>query len=135
MRTRILAILAFLTLLTAGVAAQGPGAGMTLVCSTTDGTVVINQQTISLADYQLRFDQVVADGVIRFHDTANNISAVLDTRDSEGLYLLVEDSGVRMQLVASRKNIQFREVKEGSEPGAPTWSMLSRYLPSNDTKK
>ncbi|MCB2206264.1 hypothetical protein KQI65_16090 [bacterium] len=128
MRKMLFSIMIALPLLTAGAYAQDPGATMTMVCPTTDGTVTINEQAVTLADYHLQFDNMLADGVVRYTDHVNNVSAVLDAREDEGLYLSIEDNGITMQVVAARSNISYRFDHRGSEPSAPSWSALNQYI-------
>jgi hypothetical protein len=124
-----------LPLLAAGVHAQDPGSSMTMICKTSDGTVTINERTVTLADYQLQFNDVIADGVVRYSDPRSDVYAVLDARDDEGLYLQIEENGVTMQVVAARSEISYRFDKAGSEPAAPSWSALTRYFaPAADSK-
>lgn len=115
---------------TAGLAfAQGPHTSMTtMVCETSDGVVRISDRSISLADYELRFDSVVGDGVFRFADEANGIVALLDVRDDQGLYLLVSEPGNEMQVVASRSNINYEQGERGTEPATPAFSSILRMI-------
>jgi hypothetical protein len=103
---------------------------MTMICKTSDGPVTISRHAVSLADYHLQFEGEVADGILRFTDNRNNVSATLDTRDDQGLYLRVEDNGTKMQVVAARSEI-FCRPDDGSEPSAPSLSALNRFLRSS----
>jgi len=135
MRTTIAIIITILPLLAAGVSAQGPGSSMTMICKTSDGTVTISERSVTLADYQLQFEDILADGVVRYSDPRSNVHAVLDARDDQGLYIQIEENGVTMQVVAARSEISYRFDKAGSEPAAPTWSALSRYIAPTDTNQ
>ncbi|MDT8325033.1 MAG: hypothetical protein RRA94_13045 [Bacteroidota bacterium] len=135
MRTTIAFMMTILPLLAAGVQAQGPGSSMTMICPTSDGTVTISERTVTLADYQLHFDDIIADGIVRYSDPRSNVIAVLDARDDQGLYLQIEENGVTMQVVAARSLISYRFDKSGNEPAAPSWSALTRYInPASDRK-
>ncbi len=109
----------------AGMAfAQGPNTTTTMVCSTSDGTVRISDHKVTVADYELQFDSMIQDGVLRFVDTRSSAVAVLDARDNEGLYLIVNEGGQTMQVVASRTDIRYEDSERGSEPTAPSLSSV-----------
>ncbi len=135
MRKTIAILMLALPLLAAGARAQGAGSSMTMICPTSDGTVTISEHTVTLADYQLQFEDIIADGIVRYSDSRNNVHAILDARDDQGLYLAIEEAGVTMQVVAARSEISYRFDKQGSEPAGPSWSALTRYIgPATENK-
>ena len=116
----------------AGMAfAQGPNTATTMICSTSDGTVRISDRKVNVADYDLQFDSVLQDGVLKFVDTRTNAVAVLDARDEDGLYLVVTEGGQTMQVVASRTDIRYEDAEHGSEPTAPTLSSVLNLVSYN----
>jgi hypothetical protein len=123
--------------LVAGLAlAQTPNTATTMVCSTSDGTLRISDRLVTLADYKLQFDSVVQEGVIRFVDSRCNASLVLDARDDQGLYLLVNEGGNTMQVVAARVDIRYENTNRGNGPASPSLSSILDLLhPSSPDKK
>ncbi|MBE0644774.1 MAG: hypothetical protein IH600_11890 [Bacteroidetes bacterium] len=115
--------------------AQGPHTATTLVCSTSDGTVRISDQRVTLADYDLQFDSMVQEGVLRFIDTRSSATAILDARDNEGLYLVVNEGGQTMQVVAARTDIRYEPTDRGSEPVAPSLSSVLHLLRGSSERK
>ena len=109
----------------AGLAfAQGPNTSTTMVCRTSDGTIRITDQAITVADYRLRYDGTLKDGVLRFTDASTGAVAVLDARDSDGLYLEVREGGQTMQLVAATADIRYESTDRETEPASPTLSSV-----------
>ncbi|MFZ1728778.1 MAG: hypothetical protein WBQ23_04130 [Bacteroidota bacterium] len=123
--------------LVAGLAfAQGPNTtATTMVCATNDGTIRISDHQVTLADYNLQFDSIIQDGVIRFVDTRSNAVAVLDARGDQGLYLLVTEGGKTMQVVAARSAIRYETNDRGSEPTSPSLSSVIDLLQSSPISK
>ncbi|MBR9979016.1 MAG: hypothetical protein KFH87_13095 [Bacteroidetes bacterium] len=116
--------------------AQGPHTSMTtMVCKTSDGVVRISDHNISLADYDLRFDSVVRDGVFLFTDNASGVEALLDVREDQGLYLLVSEPGNDMQVVASRSNISYEQSERGTEPATPAFSSILNMVRASSRGK
>ena len=104
-----------------------------MTCKTSDGTLTISEHSVQLADYQLQFNGFIADGIVKYADPNGNVFAVLDARADDGLYLEVEESGKRMQVVASRSDIRYR-FESGSGTSAPSWSsVLSRFTQTGHT--
>ena len=87
MRKSIIMILVALPLMAVSALAQGPNTTMTLLCQTSDGLVTISDRQISLADYALQFDSMVRDGVVFYRDDIRGVTATLDARGDEGLYI------------------------------------------------
>ncbi|MBR9975320.1 MAG: hypothetical protein KFF77_07045 [Bacteroidetes bacterium] len=121
--------------LAAGMAwAQSPDTGTnpntatTMVCQTSDGTVRITDRAVYVADYRLQLDAVIQDNVLRFIDPSTGATAVLDARESHGLYLEVHEGGATMQLVASAGNIRYEHSDRASEPATPTYSSVLTLL-------
>ncbi len=114
-------LMIMLPLMQGTVDAQGTAATTTMLCLTSDGYVVIDQDKILLRDYKLTFDRIISDGVIELSDPNAGIRAVLDTRGVEGVYLLIEEGNLRMQVVAPRNRIQMIDSKE-AQPGSPAHS-------------
>lgn len=122
--------------LMAGMAcAQGQNTATTMICSTSDGTVRISDNSITIADYHLAFDSVVKDGVLRFADPASGAIAVLDARDEQGLYLEVLENGQRMQVVAARTGIRYERNDRANEPASPSFSSVLELIGAHDTEK
>ena len=113
----------------AGMAtAQGPNSATTMVYRTSDGTVRITDRAIFVADYHLQLESVVRDGVLRFSDPGTGATAVLDARESRGLYLEVQEGGAIMQLVASTDDIRYESNDHASDAGAPSLSSVLTLL-------
>jgi hypothetical protein len=129
MKKKLAMALTLLPLLTAGLHAQNPEEGMTepltMICRTSDGTVTISDKLVTIADYQLKFDSFVSDGVVRFTDSDRNTVAVLDARGDEGLYLEILENETRMQVVVPRNMIRYHF---GNSDNAPTAQVLSSAL-------
>jgi len=77
---------------------------------------------MGIADYHLKLDEVIQDGVARYSDERSGAHAILDARDDEGLYILVTEGGIRMQIVAARSNIRYEFKRTGSEPASPSFT-------------
>jgi len=140
MLKHIAIILTVVPLLGSGLQAQSPGEGLTasmatesltMVCATSDGMVTITDRLVTLADYQLKFDGFISDGVVRFTDPDRNTVAVLDARGDEGLYLEIQEDETRMLVVAARSDISYRFSNDGNEPAAPAWSSVVNHLRNN----
>jgi hypothetical protein len=115
--------------------AQGTNTATTMICLTSDGTVRISENSISIADYRLAFDSVIKDGVLRFVDPASGAVAVLDARDDRGLYLEVLENGQRMQVVAASTAIRYEQNDRASEPASPSFSSVLELIGARDSKK
>ncbi|MBN1446525.1 MAG: hypothetical protein JXA28_01240 [Bacteroidetes bacterium] len=132
MKKNIAIAIALLPLLAAGLHAQNVEEGMTepltMICRTSDGTVTISDKLVTIADYQLKFDSFISDGVVRFTDSDRNTVAVLDARGDEGLYLEILENETRMQVVAPRNLIRYHFGDRGDEPTAHAWSSVLNQL-------
>ena len=115
------ALMITLPLMLASVNAQETASTTTMLCLTSDGYVVIDQDKILLRDYKLTFDRFISDGVIELSDPNAEISAVLDTRGVEGIYLEIREGSLSMQIVAPRNRIQMIDSEE-AQPGSPAHS-------------
>jgi hypothetical protein len=96
--------------------------GLVMTCQTDDGIVVITEQNISIADYQLRIVDIPADGIATYVDPASNATARLDARSDEGLYIEINEGGNRMLVVADRNAISYTFDRSASAPASPTLS-------------
>lgn len=127
MKTKnILMTLIAVPLLFGSALSQEAGSGNTMQCLTTDGTITIKGNTIQIRDYTMTVQNVERDGVIRMVDEKNNVSAILDTRDPEGLYLAITEGGRQMQVVAPRAGMLFRGNKynAASAPANPEYDIV-----------
>lgn len=130
MKKTIAIILALLPLLGTAAHAQNPNEGLTMICRTSDGMLTINERMVQLVDYQLQFDSFITDGVVRFADPERKITAVLDVRADDGLYLEIEENGTLMQVVAARSDIRYR-FDNGNGTSAPSWSSVIGLFKQN----
>ncbi len=128
MRKSIVMILAALPFLAVSAFAQGPNTTMTLLCKTSDGLVTISDQRIALADYNLQFDSMIREGVVRYRDAGTGVTATLDARGDEGLYIEILENGSTMLVVADRSDVRYSFDDNGSEPAAPS---LTSVMPHN----
>jgi hypothetical protein len=105
---------------------QEAGSGNTMRCLTSDGTITIKGNTIQMRDYTMTVQNVERDGVIRMADANNEVSAVLDTRDPEGLYLAITEDGRKMQVVAPRDGMIFGDSRfnAASAPANPEYDIV-----------
>jgi hypothetical protein len=124
----IAAILLALPLFVQSAMSQNINSSNTLLCPTTDGTVIIDNATILLRDYVLTFDGETSNGVLRFSDPASNALAELDTRGVHGLYLTVNEGGVQMQVVADRRKIIVTNDAPSSAPASPEQSRVAAFV-------
>lgn len=124
MRKSIITILVALPLMAVSALAQGPDPTMTLHCQTSDGLVTISGRSISLADYDLEFESLIRDGVVRYRDERCGVTATLDARGDEGLYIEISENGSTMLVVADRSNVRYSFDENGSEPAAPSLSSV-----------
>lgn len=115
--------------------AQGTNTATTMICNTSDGTVRISDNSITIADYHLAFDSVIKEGVLRFVDPTSGAIAVLDARDERGLYLEVLENGQRMQVVAASTAIRYEQHDRASEPASPSFSSVLDLIGARDSVK
>ncbi len=95
---------------------------LTMICTTPDGIMRISEQSITIADYNLILDEVEKDGVARYTDPAKSVTALLDARSDEGLYVEIVENGARMQVVAARSAISYSYSPAGTAPSSPALS-------------
>ena len=79
-----------------------------LLCRSNDGVVVITQNTLSVRDYTFEFDTQIQSGVISMRDARSGATAMVDVRDKDGLYLMITEGDLTMQIAIPRKNIALR---------------------------
>lgn len=88
--------------------AQSPEMERSLVCVTSDGTLLITSNLVQIRDYRFEIVDVADNGVILLTDRRSGATAELDMRSPEGLYLAVQDGSAKMQLVAARGAMTLR---------------------------
>lgn len=131
MRTSIIVATLFaLTLFVDSAMSQGASSSSTLLCPTSDGTVIIDNETIVLRDYVLTYDQETTAGTMLFSDPSCDATAELDTRGAEGVYLKIIEGGLTMLVVADRDKIIVTNVPPSSEPASPDFSALQKHVAS-----
>ncbi|MAT38547.1 MAG: hypothetical protein CL946_02965 [Ectothiorhodospiraceae bacterium] len=96
----------------------GQNSNQAMFCTTQDGIVKIQNNTVELRDYTLTAERVERDGVIHLIDANAGVTAVLDARDPQGLYLAVNESGIAMQVVAPSRDINVEGSTHTTSGGA-----------------
>ena len=104
---RILLTLIAVPMIMSSALSQEAGPTNTLRCETTDGTIVMKGNTVQLRDYNMKVETIEREGVIRLVDMNSEATAVLDTRDPEGLYFAISEGDVQMQVVVSKSSMKF----------------------------
>ena len=97
--------------------AQSPGTERSLICTTSDGILLITADNVRIRDYRFTLVSVANNGVLRLADRRNGATAELDMRSDEGLYIVVRDAAATMQLVAPRSKMFIRgSASDASQP-------------------
>ena len=104
---KILLTLIAVPMIMSSALSQEAGSSNTLRCVTTDGTILVQGNSVQVRDYDMKVESIEREGVIRLADTRSNATAVLDTRDPDGLYLAITEGDVQMQVVAHKENMEF----------------------------
>ncbi len=128
-RTIILTSVLFGALAVHPSSAQSLPPAASVVCTTSDGPVLISPTMVRLRDYRLTFLEEREAGVREYADALAGISAEVDTREGAGVYVTVRDAGVTMQIVAAREDIRPAGSRDGSTPESPLDSAIGEVVP------
>jgi len=113
MKTRIFMLtLIAVPMLVGSALSQEAGSGNTMTCTTEDGIITIQGNSVQMRDYNMTIESVEREGVIRLVDAKNNTTAILDSRDPDGLYIAITENGTQMQVVAPRPGMVFSGTME-----------------------
>ena len=104
---KILLTLIAVPMIMSSALSQEAGSTNTLRCETTDGTIVVTENAVQLRDYNMKFESIEREGVIRLADMNSDATAILDTRDPDGLYLAIFEGDVQMQVVVPKASMEF----------------------------
>lgn len=113
-------LFAFAALLTGGASSFAAPPAEELFCTTSDGIVRITADKMVVRDLVFTVDAVLQDGVVRLRDTRSDATAVIDSRDEQGLYIEVIEGGISMQVIAPRTSIVSRPSDGHTAPTAPS---------------
>ncbi|MDH7515572.1 MAG: hypothetical protein QHI48_06845 [Bacteroidota bacterium] len=82
--------------------------GTALSCRTSDGFVTIQSDEILFRDYTFTPDTLLEGGVLHLVDRRTGAEAVLDVRSDEGVYFVVIEGSLAMQVVWPRSSMTLR---------------------------
>ena len=116
-------ILAAMSIISAGASAQDSRTTETVLFTTSDGIVTIDNERIMVRNYIFTTPLKVKRGVMRLSDSHTGATAILDARDENAIFLVIMEAGRRMQIVVDRNNIMVKQ-SNSSESASPLSAKL-----------